>query len=160
MRSLTIRHNFETAHRLPQLGGKCENLHGHSWWMNLTIDADEVTAIGIIADFGGLKTIMRHWVDTHLDHGAMLGATDSLVLPLTAAGSKLYVFGAPDTPDDPPCEAERFAVGLPWPSVEMVAQLLFRVADALLAPRLPPGAVVRRVDVDETHVNSASYERG
>jgi 6-pyruvoyl tetrahydropterin synthase/QueD family protein len=79
--TVTVRHNFETAHRLPRLGGKCTNLHGHSWWVEVTFEGTP-SRDGVIADFGALKHALRAWVDGHLDHGAMLGVGDPLTLLL------------------------------------------------------------------------------
>jgi 6-pyruvoyl tetrahydropterin synthase/QueD family protein len=142
--SVTVRHNFETAHRLPHLGGKCRNLHGHSWWVEVTVTGHRDPA-GILVDFGTLKHDLRYWVDTHLDHGAMLGADDPLLPALEADGSKLYVF-----------DGTGLTLGLEWPTVENVAELLRRAAMSLVADRPNWHDVsVTRVRVTETHVNAA-----
>jgi 6-pyruvoyltetrahydropterin/6-carboxytetrahydropterin synthase len=52
---VTIRHNFETAHRLPHLPGKCQSLHGHSWWAEVTVAASELSRGGLVVEFGALK---------------------------------------------------------------------------------------------------------
>ncbi|MFS8102301.1 6-carboxytetrahydropterin synthase [Lentzea alba] len=156
--SVSVRHNFETAHRLPHLAGKCVNLHGHSWWMEAKVSAPALHA-GAVVEFGALKARVREWIDTHLDHGAMLGADDPLVDVLTEHKSKVYRFGAAN-----PEGAEHLAEGLAHPTVEAVAELIARVVDDALRD-LPsaPGARVAEVTVRETHVNSASWcqsERG
>ncbi|EFV14222.2 6-pyruvoyl trahydropterin synthase family protein [Segniliparus rugosus] len=143
MTSITVRHNFETAHRLPLVGGKCVNLHGHSWWADVTV-AGELDERGIVLDFGALKAELRAWIDERLDHGAMLGRADSLVPALLEEGVKLFRFGL----DEP-------SAGLEWPTVENVAELLARVAQACLAGLGATGAAVARVRVSETHVNAA-----
>ena len=56
--SVGVRHNFETAHRLPFLGGKCVNLHGHSWQVQVEVTAPD-TRHGVLVDFGALKTRPR-----------------------------------------------------------------------------------------------------
>lgn len=139
---VTVRHNFETAHRLPHLGGKCRNLHGHSWWVEVTATADALDDAGTVVEFGAFKARLREWIDTHLDHGAMLGHTDPLVPALTADGSKVHVFP----------HAEHTS-GLPYPTVEAVAVMLARAATCAL----PPHARVTRVRVTETHVNAAEW---
>lgn len=135
--AVTVSHTFETAHRLPMLGGKCSNIHGHSWRVEWTF-AGELDSHGILLDFAELKRALRAWVDAYLDHGAMLGSNDVLVGPLEQLGSKVYVFGRdPHTPD------------LPWPTVECVTSLLGRVANDQTGH--PPVRVV----VTETATNAA-----
>jgi len=137
---VTVRHNFETAHRLPFLEGKCENLHGHSWWAEWDFTGER-TPEGVIIDFGQLKGILRTWVDNQFDHGAILGMGDDLWRALRRDhGSKVFVFG-----EDSPAES------LPWPTVELVAECLYNVAEMLLPV---PCTEVR---VQETHVNGAVY---
>lgn len=152
--AVVVRHNFETAHRLPQLGGKCFNLHGHSWWVTLTVAADELTDHDTVADFGSLKTALRGWIDTHLDHGVMLGATDPLWAPLAEAGCKVYPFGV-----ESPVGEQVHARGLWWPTVENVAHLLGRVANVIVGNLVAVAATARvtQVMVQETHVNAATW---
>lgn len=149
--TVAVLHNFETAHRLPHLGGKCQSLHGHSWWAEATVAADELTGDGTVVEFGPLKAKLREWVDHNLDHGVMLGAADPLVAPLVDAGCKVYRFGADD-----PTDAEALAADLPWPTVENVAHLLARVAEQARFLVAPEGQVTR-VLVRETHVNRAEW---
>jgi 6-pyruvoyltetrahydropterin/6-carboxytetrahydropterin synthase len=150
--TLSVRHNFETAHRLPHLAGKCTSLHGHSWWMEATVSAPALLD-GTVVEFGALKGLIRSWIDTNLDHGAMLGADDPLADVLAEHKSKVFRFGAED-----PDEAERFAEGLAYPTVEAVAELLARVVDDAL-DTLPSvtDAYVWQVSVSETHVNAAGW---
>jgi 6-pyruvoyltetrahydropterin/6-carboxytetrahydropterin synthase len=143
--SVRVRHNFETAHRLPFLGGKCTNLHGHSWWAEITVSGHP-DHDGLLVDFGALKTAVRAWIDTHLDHGAMLGKDDPLLPALREDGTRLFVFGHDDLAED-----------LHWPTVEHVALLLARVATRLLARNgWGDRCRVTEVTVQETHVNQAA----
>lgn len=135
-----VKHNFETAHRLPQLGGKCFNLHGHSWWTEITVAAPALDNNGIVVEFGAFKKLVREWIDTHLDHGAMLGTDDPLLAVLRDEGSKVFEF------------EDR------WPTVEATAELLASIASGILAT-VPhaPGARVVGVTVRETAVNEAAW---
>ena len=149
---VVLRHNFETAHRLPHLDpeGKCANLHGHSWWVEWRISAEYLDDKGTVVEFGAAKRVLRDWVDENLDHGTMLGHQDALVPLLRDADGqrKLYVFGE-----------HPLTMGLDWPTVENVARLLHRAAENVLKP-LARGALVHRVtetSVQETHVNRAVY---
>lgn len=146
--TVTVRHNFETAHRLPHLPGKCESLHGHSWWATVTIGGPEpLGPDGIVADFGRLKADLRDWLDTHVDHGSMLGHRDPLAWLLRRERCKVFVFGEPDS---------EHALDLEWPTVENTARLLARVMHVRMAPWAPHLRVLR-VDVQETAVNTGSW---
>ena len=142
--SVTVRHNFETGHRLPILGGKCQNLHGHSWWAEITVTAPGQPMT--VVEFGAFKAKVREWIDTHLDHGLCLGKDDPLATILPEYG-KVYRMG-----EDSPSE------GLDWPTVENVAVLLARVGQDCLdeVPRAKD-ARVTSVQVSETHVNRAGW---
>jgi 6-pyruvoyltetrahydropterin/6-carboxytetrahydropterin synthase len=148
---ISVKHNFETAHRLPFLGGKCTNLHGHSWWVTWTFDTP-MDNNGITTDFGSLKATLRGWVDENLDHGVMLGRDDPLVEYFNKyePQQKMYVFGAPLTGV---ASADKVWVYLPWPTVEAVSSLLSTVA------RAATGRTPAEVHVQETHVNSATWRR-
>jgi 6-pyruvoyltetrahydropterin/6-carboxytetrahydropterin synthase len=148
---IAVSHTWEAAHRLPQLGGKCASLHGHSWWVDIAVSAPELTPLGTVVEFGEFKARLRGLIDGYLDHGSMLGRDDPLTSVLIAQGCKVFVFGDP--------ERSQFATnGQLWPTVEEVAGLLYRLAGhALAATTEPaPGAYVSRVRVRETQTNSAS----
>lgn len=143
--SIAVRHKMETAHRLPFLGGRCTNIHGHSWQLEWTFTGP-LDQAGILTDFGPLKKWLHSWVDAHLDHGAMLGATDTLLGAFINEGSKVFTFGSDDLARD-----------LPWPTVEAVAILLRRVADAALFDVGIYTATCTRVVVTETRDNTAMW---
>lgn len=135
--AVTVRHNFEAAHRLPHLPGKCTSLHGHSWWAEVTVQAPDLDG-GLVVEFGPFKRELRTWIDTHLDHGTLLGPDDPL-LPVLRTHGKVY-----EVPG--------------WPTVEHVAALLAHVAgDALHDLPHAPGAHIARVHLTETHVNAATW---
>ena len=145
---ISVRHNFETAHRLPFLEGKCQNIHGHSWWVEWTIEAS-MDHNGLTVDFGIIKKSLREWVDMALDHGAMLGRDDSLLKAFQDDGSKVFIFGE---------IGSLLAEDLPWPTVEAVAKMLARMAYNRLA--LPLGQRVVQVEVTEKHDNKATWTWG
>lgn len=143
--SVTVRHNFETAHRLPHLSGKCENLHGHSWWCEVTVAAPTVDGRGAVVEFGAFKRELRDWVDEHLDHGAMLHDEDPLADALEEHGCKVYRTST-------------------HPTVENTAAMIAAVAVGIIRDMrgadpssVAPGAYVSRVLVTETHVNAAEW---
>ncbi len=148
-----VRHTFETAHRVLPLGGKCRNLHGHSWHVEASVAAPALDDVGVIVQFADLKAAFRAWIDNHVDHGVMLGVNDPIAALLRDEGCKVLRFGVDDS-EGP----ERFATDLPWPTVEAVAVVLARVAsDLLTTVSHVDGAVVSGVRVQETPVNLGEW---
>lgn len=136
--TIGIAHNFETAHRLPFLGGKCENLHGHSWEVKINFLATKyeqgMNSQGISVEYGMLKRLVRNWIDDYLDHGCMLGVHDPLLQVLLEADSKVFVFGDMKELEHTKYDRsttyynlaapDRNYPHLPWPTVEAVARMI------------------------------------
>ena len=59
MYDVTIKTGFAAAHRLRLYDGKYENLHGHNWTAQVTVEADELDAIGVGIDFVKLKEMIE-----------------------------------------------------------------------------------------------------
>lgn len=59
---------FDAAHCLPQHPGKCKNLHGHTYRLQVGVSGDVNPATGMVLDFGVVDTIMEEEVVRHLDH--------------------------------------------------------------------------------------------
>jgi len=66
MFELTVSSYFSGAHRLRNYKGKCENLHGHNWKVDVTVGG-EIDGSGMVIDFGILKEILEQ-VLSKLDH--------------------------------------------------------------------------------------------
>ncbi|MBC7189751.1 6-carboxytetrahydropterin synthase QueD [Candidatus Aerophobetes bacterium] len=58
---------FDAAHKLVNYKGKCENIHGHRWKIQVVIEAP-VGEDGIAFDFVKLKQIVEERVISRLDH--------------------------------------------------------------------------------------------
>ncbi len=67
MYELMIESQFSAAHQLRGYKGKCENLHGHNWRVQVVITADKLNEIGLAIDFHELKKITNEFLST-LDH--------------------------------------------------------------------------------------------
>ena len=67
MFELKIITQFAAAHRLRNFKGKCEQLHGHNWKVEVLVRADRLDSTGLVRDFGEIKAI-THEVLTGLDH--------------------------------------------------------------------------------------------
>lgn len=62
-----IERNFSSAHQLRGYKGKCENLHGHNYKIEIFAKGAELNNIGLLIDFGDLKSAADEIV-TYLDH--------------------------------------------------------------------------------------------
>lgn len=62
-----IERNFSSAHQLRGYKGKCENLHGHNYKIEIYARGSELDNIGLLVDFGELKTAADDIVQ-YLDH--------------------------------------------------------------------------------------------
>jgi len=62
-----IERNFSSAHQLRGYRGKCENLHGHNYKIEIYARGRELNHIGLLVDFVELKQAAEELV-TYLDH--------------------------------------------------------------------------------------------
>jgi 6-pyruvoyltetrahydropterin/6-carboxytetrahydropterin synthase len=62
-----IERNFSSAHQLRGYKGKCENLHGHNYKIEIYARGRELDNIGLLVDFGELKDAADEVV-SYLDH--------------------------------------------------------------------------------------------
>jgi 6-pyruvoyltetrahydropterin/6-carboxytetrahydropterin synthase len=62
-----IERNFSSAHQLRGYKGKCENLHGHNYKIEIYVRGSELNNIGLLIDFGDVKSAADE-VIKYLDH--------------------------------------------------------------------------------------------
>src|SRR5712692_3233510 len=62
-----IERNFSSAHQLRGYQGKCENLHGHNYRVEIYARGRELNNIGLLVDFVELKAAADDVVN-YLDH--------------------------------------------------------------------------------------------
>ncbi|MDA8079750.1 MAG: 6-carboxytetrahydropterin synthase QueD [Nitrospiraceae bacterium] len=67
MYELTVEVGFAAAHQLRGYKGKCENLHGHNWRVQINVLAERLNEVDIAIDFHDLKRISGEIV-APLDH--------------------------------------------------------------------------------------------
>jgi 6-pyruvoyltetrahydropterin/6-carboxytetrahydropterin synthase len=68
MYELMIETHFSSAHQLRGYRGKCENLHGHNWKVQIYVLAEKLNDLDIAIDFHELKRLAED-VLAPLDHG-------------------------------------------------------------------------------------------
>jgi 6-pyruvoyltetrahydropterin/6-carboxytetrahydropterin synthase len=67
MYELKVTSHFAAAHNLREFYGRCENLHGHNWFVEAVVRAKELDKIGLAMDFGIIKKNLSAVLD-ELDH--------------------------------------------------------------------------------------------
>ena len=67
MFEVMIERNFSSAHQLRGYRGKCENLHGHNYKIEIYARGRELNNIGLLVDFVELKEAADEVVN-FLDH--------------------------------------------------------------------------------------------
>lgn len=65
--SVTVREKFDAAHFLRDYKGKCAELHGHTYYIEVTVTGSQLASNGILIDFGALKKIISDVLE-ELDH--------------------------------------------------------------------------------------------
>jgi len=64
---LYIKDDFAAAHRIEDYHGKCEELHGHNFTVEVLFSGEILSDGGMLVDFKILKGYLRHVIDG-LDH--------------------------------------------------------------------------------------------
>jgi 6-pyruvoyltetrahydropterin/6-carboxytetrahydropterin synthase len=67
MYEVTIKKSFSAAHLLKEIGGKCEELHGHNFLVEVSVVSESLNSEGLLIDF----RVVKRWADEvleQLDH--------------------------------------------------------------------------------------------
>jgi 6-pyruvoyltetrahydropterin/6-carboxytetrahydropterin synthase len=67
MFEVTIIKSFSAAHLLAEIGGKCEELHGHNFKVEITVAAEKLNSNGLLIDFRFLKKVLGEILED-VDH--------------------------------------------------------------------------------------------
>jgi 6-pyruvoyltetrahydropterin/6-carboxytetrahydropterin synthase len=73
---ITKQFSFETGHALYGYDGKCKNVHGHSYRLDVTVIGVPITdnthvKHGMVIDFGDLKKIVKDEIVDVFDHATL-----------------------------------------------------------------------------------------
>ena len=75
MYTLKTRSGFDSAHFLKGYDGKCSNIHGHHWSVEIIVGSDVLSSDeqtrGMVVDFSELKKDLREITDG-LDHSLII----------------------------------------------------------------------------------------
>lgn len=67
MFEVTIEQTFAAGHALRNYHGKCENVHGHNYRCQVTMEGEELDHTGLLVDFVLLKKVVGAVID-RMDH--------------------------------------------------------------------------------------------
>lgn len=67
MFEVSVEHTFAAGHALRNYRGKCENVHGHNYRVEVLVRGEKLDQTGMLADFVVLKRLLRD-VSERLDH--------------------------------------------------------------------------------------------
>ncbi|HSA06524.1 MAG TPA: 6-carboxytetrahydropterin synthase QueD [Candidatus Gastranaerophilales bacterium] len=67
MFELTVESQFSSAHHLLNYEGKCENVHGHNWKVEVMIEGEHLDKSGMLIDFKIIKQLLNEVLE-ELDH--------------------------------------------------------------------------------------------
>jgi len=73
---ITKQFSFETGHALYGYDGKCKNVHGHSYKLNVTVIGKPISdknhvKFGMVIDFSDLKKIVKEEIVNVFDHATV-----------------------------------------------------------------------------------------
>ena len=67
MFEVAVEQSFASAHALRNYKGRCENVHGHNWKVQVVIEGEKLDATGMLVDFLDVKSLLGEILD-RIDH--------------------------------------------------------------------------------------------
>ena len=65
---MQVKTHFDAAHYLKSYVGKCSNMHGHRWDIEVCLQAHELDVRNMLVDFVVVKAELKRLLDEKLDH--------------------------------------------------------------------------------------------
>ena len=82
---------FCAAHRLCGHEGKCRNVHGHNYTVEVELTAPQLDHVGRVIDFSVIKERLGAWIDDNWDHAYLGEQADPILGLLKERGMKVAV---------------------------------------------------------------------
>lgn len=98
--AMKVRMKFDSAHRLARYDGKCRNLHGHTYHLEVTVSRDNPQEMmspvtDMVTDFGDVKAIIKEHVIDPYDHAYISIGDDPLIKAVANEGSRVVLLKTP-----------------------------------------------------------------
>jgi 6-pyruvoyltetrahydropterin/6-carboxytetrahydropterin synthase len=137
---ITKEFSFEMAHVLEGYDGPCQNIHGHSYRLAVTVIGSPIPdasnpKLGMVMDFGQLKKIVKEKVVDRFDHVLLANRASRLA----QEGNKLYVSKIEVVDYQPTCE-----------------NLLVHIAQ-IISAELPESVRLHHIKLHETATSYAEW---
>jgi len=104
---VTKRFHFEMAHMLFEYDGLCQNIHGHSYNLEVTLIGEPRNTPGhpkdgMVLDFGDLKDMVKTHIVSRFDHALMVNrlVPEEQMERLRKTTSRLIVVGFQPTSEN------------------------------------------------------------
>lgn len=68
MYEVIVEQPFSAAHYLKDYPGKCAQVHGHNYRVQITVEGTELDRLGMLIEFEVIKQAVKKWID-RFDHG-------------------------------------------------------------------------------------------
>jgi 6-pyruvoyltetrahydropterin/6-carboxytetrahydropterin synthase len=91
MFELRVEHSFPAGHALRGYDGKCANIHGHNYRVQVAVEGPRLNEIGLLLDFGVLKKTLRA-ICEEMDHQFLNDLPAFAQINASAENIALYVF--------------------------------------------------------------------
>lgn len=96
---------IDMGHRLHTHKGKCHNIHGHRYKIEVGIEGaiereKKASSFGMVVDFGDIKALLKEVIEEPFDHALVLCSEDELAPmfePLRDQGMKIVFVSFPTT---------------------------------------------------------------
>jgi len=132
------RLEFDAGHRLVGHEGKCSNVHGHRYVVEVTCRpaGGFLDSVGRVVDFAVVKEVLGGWIDINLDHTFIANEKDDALIRAIGDVNVKPVYVVPFEP-----------------TAENLALFILRKAQLLLTPY---GVVVPKLSIWETPTSMAT----
>ena len=138
---------FEAAHRLSKNLGRCANIHGHSYKVEVCLASDGLDENNMVVDFSLISAEVGEWIKQKWDHALLLNSKDDYVVEFAnTEGFKYYPFLKAEP------TAEKMAEELYW----QLRNICSKWNEGLPKWRVLP----KSVTVHETESCKAVYDGG
>ena len=130
MFEVSIEHTFAAGHALRNYRGKCENVHGHNYRVQVMVRGEKLDGTGMLADFVELKRLLRA-ISEPLDHVFLNDIEPFTELNPSAENIAWYI-------------CEKMQQGITQENLVEVAEVKVWETDIQSASYRPPSVLLRK----------------
>ncbi|MBA4301488.1 MAG: 6-carboxytetrahydropterin synthase QueD [Cyclobacterium sp.] len=132
---LTKKIEFEAAHRISNYPGTCSEIHGHTYYLEVTVSGKVDWNTDMVLDFKILKSIIQTGVIDHFDH--------ALILKRNSENEKIF---------------SSYPGKIAWMESEPTAEQMLLWIVSSISPLLPDEISLAKLKLHETSGSWASWK--